>query len=140
MSGEAPEIRVDMMAKLTVWYDGGCPLCLCEIAMMKRWDTRQAIEFVDLLQEDVDCPLDRSLLLQRFHACEDGQLLSGAAAFAAMWRAIPRLRLLGLVARNTVVLKLLEGFYRIFLRLRPRLQRAVMQFEAKRSFQCSFHG
>ena len=41
------------------------------------------------------CPLAHEDLLARFHAREDGRLLSGAAAFAAMWRAIPLLRPLG---------------------------------------------
>ncbi len=52
-------------------------------------------------------------------------MLVGASAFAAMWRAIPRLRPLGLLARIPPVLWLLEGAYRIFLRLRPRLQRLM---------------
>ena len=64
-------------------------------------------------------------LLARFHASEDGQLLSGAAAFAAMWRAIPLLRPIGLAARLPWVLALLERCYVRFLRFRPRLQRLI---------------
>jgi hypothetical protein len=47
----------------------------------------------------------------------------GAAAFAAMWRAIPLLRPLGLLALNDTVLRVLEAAYLRFLKLRPRLQR-----------------
>ena len=91
---------------------------------MKSLDRRGAIRFVDAsIAEDEACPIDRGALLDRFHACEDGTLLSGAAAFAAMWRAIPVLRPLGLAARIPVVLTLLEYGYRVFLRVRPRLQR-----------------
>jgi hypothetical protein len=50
-------------------------------------------------------------------------LLEGAAAFAAMWRAIPLLRPLGLIARNRLILRGLEWAYVRFLRLRPTLQR-----------------
>jgi predicted DCC family thiol-disulfide oxidoreductase YuxK len=108
---------------LTVWYDGACPLCIREIALMRRLDTRRAIHFVDVAPETTACPLDRQLLLARFHAQEaDGPVLSGAAAFAAMWRTIPMLRPLGLVARNGVVLAMLESLYRAFLKIRPRLQ------------------
>ncbi|MCD1642753.1 thiol-disulfide oxidoreductase DCC family protein [Aurantimonas coralicida] len=110
------------MSELTVWYDGGCPLCRREIAMMRRLDTAQAIDFIDVADASADCPIDRGDLLARFHAREDGTLLSGAAAFAAMWRAIPRLRPLGLAARNGAVLWVLERAYRQFLRIRPRLQ------------------
>jgi predicted DCC family thiol-disulfide oxidoreductase YuxK len=111
------------MAKVTVWFDGGCPLCRREIALMRRLDRRSAIRFVDVARPDSACPVDRAALLARFHAEEDGRLYDGAAAFAAMWRAIPLLRPLGLAARNPLLLRLLERAYVRFLRIRPRLQR-----------------
>jgi predicted DCC family thiol-disulfide oxidoreductase YuxK len=112
------------MTNLIVWHDGGCPICRREIALMRRLDRRGAICFVDVTTtRPVACPIDRAALLARFHVSEDGALLSGAAAFAAMWRAIPLLRPLGLAARSPVVLTALEFCYRGFLRVRPRLQR-----------------
>ena len=100
---------------------------------MRRLDRRQAIVFVDVHAGADDCPLDRAELLARFHAREDGLVLSGAAAFAAMWRAIPLLRPLGLAARNRWVLLMLERFYTTFLRLRPRLQRFAIWLEGRQS-------
>lgn len=114
---------------LTVWHDGGCPLCRREIALMRRLDRRGAIRFVDVSEGASVCPVDRKALLARFHAEEDGEMLSGAAAFAAMWRTIPLLRPLGLAARNPVVLRLLEAAYRRFLTFRPSLQRIARRFE-----------
>lgn len=111
------------MEKLTVWYDGGCPLCLREIALMQRLDRRRAIDFIDVADGSASCPIDRAQLLARFHARENGVMLSGAAAFAAMWRAVPLLRPLGLLARNRLVLAGLEVAYVRFLRIRPQLQR-----------------
>ncbi|MBB4617260.1 DCC1-like thiol-disulfide oxidoreductase family protein [Sphingomonas abaci] len=111
------------MKRVTVWHDGTCPLCQQEIAAMRRLDTRGAITFVDAAAGG-DCPLDRADMLARFHAREDGgPLVSGAAAFAAMWRAIPVLQPLGEMARNRLVLAMLERLYRGFLHVRPRLQR-----------------
>ncbi|WP_017672603.1 DUF393 domain-containing protein [Blastomonas sp. AAP53] len=110
-----------------VWFDGGCPLCLREIALMRRLDQRGAIRFVDVAAPDTVCPIDRSALLARFHAREDGVMLSGAAAFAAMWRAIPLLRPLGLLARNPLALRGLEALYLRFLKVRPRLQAWVRE-------------
>jgi len=89
---------------------------------MRRLDTRGAITFIDAADGDSSCPIDRGALLDRFHASEDGVLLSGAAAFAAMWRAIPLLRPLGLIARQPLALRVLERAYRRFLRIRPRIQ------------------
>ena len=117
---------------VTVWHDGGCPLCAREIALMRRLAPAGAIDFIDASDAgDNACPLDRAELLARFHAREDGQLLSGAAAFAAMWRAIPLLRPLGLIARNRLVLAGLEHGYVRFLRVRPRLQAWMRRREAR---------
>ncbi|MEL6878687.1 MAG: DUF393 domain-containing protein [Pseudomonadota bacterium] len=115
------------MTEVKVWFDGACPLCRREIALMERLDRDNRINFVDVSGEggDPGCPIDQATLLARFHAEEDGKVLDGAAAFAAMWRAIPRLRPLGLLARNRVVLAVLERLYRVFLRFRPTLQRIV---------------
>ena len=108
--------------KLTVWFDGACPVCQREIALMRRLDWRRAIEFVDVQSPDSVCPLDRAALLARFHAREvGGEIVSGAAAFAAMWRAIPLLRPLGLAARWSPILRVLEQLYLQVLKVRPRL-------------------
>ena len=85
--------------RLTVWHDGACPLCAREIALMRRLDRAGRINFIDATDPAMACPIDRAALLARFHAMEDGVMLSGAAAFGAMWRAIPLLRPLGLAMR-----------------------------------------
>jgi predicted DCC family thiol-disulfide oxidoreductase YuxK len=120
-----PEMLCDYMAKITVWYDGACPLCMHEIALMRRLDVRRAIDFRDIASADAVCPLDRQLMLARFHASEDGVILSGAAAFAAMWRVIPLLKPLGFIARNRLILQLLERLYNRFLVIRPGLQKLL---------------
>ena len=125
MNGVTPQV--------TVWYDGACPLCRREIALMRRLDRRGLIDFVDVVSENPDCPIDRSELLARFHAREGGQIYDGAAAFAAMWRAIPWLRPMGLLARLPVLAGLLELGYRLFLKLRPGLQRLVGEREKTRA-------
>lgn len=88
---------------------------------MQRLDRAGKIQFIDLTSTD-SCPLDPASMLARFHAREDGVMLSGAAAFAAMWRAIPLLRPLGLAARLPGITALLEWAYVRFLRIRPRIQ------------------
>ena len=115
-----------MSARVTVFYDAGCPLCQREIKLMRRLDKRGRIDFVDVTSNGARCPLDRQTLLARFHARDEhGALVSGAAAFAAMWRMIPLLRPLGLAACWRPFLWLLERTYRVFLGVRPRLQRLL---------------
>ena len=119
----APTPYMKHMTKVTVWYDGACPLCRREIGLMQRLDRKGAINFVDATSSLSNCPIDRADLLKRFHAQENGVMLTGAAAFAAMWRAIPILRPLGVAARLPWVLAVLERGYRLFLQVRPQLQR-----------------
>lgn len=92
---------------------------------MRRLDRRGRILFVDVADPTSQCPIDREALLARLHAEEDGRLYCGAAAFAAMWRAIPLLKPIGLLARRRAVLRLLERLYGRFLTVRPKLQRLL---------------
>jgi len=109
--------------QVTVWYDNDCPLCVREIRLMRRLDRRRAISFVSI-QGATGCPISTDELMTRFHAQEHGEpIVSGAAAFAAMWRAIPILRPLGLLAGFRPFLWILERMYRGFLMVRPSLQR-----------------
>lgn len=80
---------------LTVLYDGGCPLCLREIAHVKGLAerTNSALEFVDVSDGAMGCAIyanDREKLLARFHVQRsDGSRLDGAEAFVAMWSRLP---------------------------------------------------
>jgi predicted DCC family thiol-disulfide oxidoreductase YuxK len=117
--------------RVKVWFDSNCPLCTREIALMRKMDKRGAIRFIDIMSEGNMCPLPTADLLARLHAEENGKMLSGAAAFAAMWRAIPILRPIGILARSEWILAGLEAAYKVFLRVRPRLQRWMLWLEAR---------
>ena len=122
------------MERLIVWFDGGCPLCVREIALFRRLSPAGAIRFVDVADAGAVCPIDRAELLARFHAQETGgPMLSGAAAFAAMWRATPLLRPLGELARWPPALAVFERVYIAFLRVRPRLQAFVRRRERRQT-------
>ncbi len=117
---------------LTVWYDGDCPICTAEIGLMRRLDHASAIEFVDLSLPGV-CPTDRNARLARLHAqVRGGPMVAGAAAFVAMWRVLPALRLLAALASPPPVLWFLERAYGLFLKLRPGLQAMVRLGLARR--------
>ena len=117
------------MSELKVFYDGSCPLCRREISLMRGLDKDGRIEFADVSAGEVGVGVDRAQLLAQFHVREDGELKSGAEAFAAMWRAIPALRPLGLLAQRPMVLQALESAYKVFLRIRPSLQKAFRRGE-----------
>jgi predicted DCC family thiol-disulfide oxidoreductase YuxK len=117
-----PAVAAADACPLTVWYDGDCPICTAEIGLMRRLDRASAIEFVDLSLPG-GCPADRNARLARLHAQpRGGRLVAGAAAFVSMWRVLPALRPLAVLASPPPVLWLLERAYGLFLRARPTLQ------------------
>lgn len=110
---------------LTVYYDGACPVCSREIGVYRGCAGAERIEWVDVAApgqpETVAADLSRARALARFHVrAEDGTLVSGAAAFAALWCALPAWRLIGRVASWPPIARALELLYRGFLRLRRR--------------------
>ena len=50
---------------LEVWFDGACPLCRREIALMHRLDRAELIRCVDAADADASGPLDRTTMLAR---------------------------------------------------------------------------
>jgi predicted DCC family thiol-disulfide oxidoreductase YuxK len=110
-------------ARVTIWYDGDCPLCVSEISLIQKLDQKnQRIAFIDLAG-DGTCPLDRGQMLARFHAQETGKdIVSGAAAFGAMWRQVTPFQPLGWLTLVPPMGWLMGLLYNQFLRVRPRLQ------------------
>ena len=107
---------------LTLYYDGGCPVCTREIGFYRRRRGAEHIRWIDLAQcsdADLGEDLTREVAYARLHARRpDGELLSGARAFAALWQALPAFRIAGRAAALPGVVHGLEWGYRGFLRLR----------------------
>jgi 3-demethoxyubiquinol 3-hydroxylase len=114
---------------LTVLYDGACPLCRREIAVYRGLRPLQAqapVCFADVSDATLPLPpgTTRAQLLARFHVRgRDGELLSGAQAFLALWAELPGWRWLARAGRLPGAAGVMERAYRLFLRARPRLQR-----------------
>ena len=72
----------------------------------------------------------RAQLLARFHVRgRGGELLSGAQAFLALWAALPGWRWLAVAGRLPGAAWVMERGYRLFLRLRPMLQRWAFRLD-----------
>ena len=117
---------------LTVLYDGACPLCRREIGIYRGLRPNTPVCFSDV--SDAAQPLPpgttREQLLARFHVrSHDGQLLSGAQAFLALWAALPGWRWLALTGRLPGATWAMERAYRFFLRWRPALQRWAFRLD-----------
>jgi predicted DCC family thiol-disulfide oxidoreductase YuxK len=118
---------------LTVYYDGQCPLCRREIAFYQRLDRKGAIRWHDISRDAGDLVydgIDRQTALDRIHARRpDGTIVTGAAAFVAMWERLPGFACAAPVARTRPALALLERGYAWFA---PRRNRISQWLSAER--------
>lgn len=124
---QTPEAQQDA-SRLTIYYDGSCPLCTTEIRHYARQDGAERLCFVDAASAkgQLAPDLDRDAALARFHVRRpDGTLVSGAAGFTEVWKVLPRWNWAARLARLPGVPILLEGAYRAFLPVRPWLARTL---------------
>ena len=116
----------DRDGKLTVFYDGSCPLCTAEMGVYRKCAGADKLAFVDVSAQDVGpvAPgLDKATALRRFHVrAADGGLASGAEGFGHLWLALPGWRWLGRLVLLPGMLQATEVVYRGFLIVRPSLQ------------------
>ncbi len=117
-------------------YDGACPLCRREIAVYRDLQALQPVAWRDVSAPQSVLPGggNRADYLARFHVqLGDGRVLSGATAFIALWSVLPGWRWLGRFGRLPGMTPVLETMYRLFLRLRPRLQRIARWLESRQA-------
>ena len=112
---------------LTVYYDGACPLCLREIRFysgLRGGDRMAWVDVAHAASSALPADLSREQALARFHARRaDGSLVSGAPAFLAVWHHLALFRPLARLLDRRWLHGPLDAAYRLFLRVRPALQR-----------------
>ena len=109
---------------LTVFFDGACPICDREIAVMKRLDRRRQLEFCDFSAQEYDAAssgfaaADLGAVIHARWA--DGSVITGVEVFRAMWEAVG-LGFLARLSRLSLVEPLVLKAYAWFARNRMRL-------------------
>lgn len=109
---------------LTVFFDGACPICAREIALMKRLDRRRQLEFCDFSNQEYDAASSGfaaadlgTVILARW---ADGSVITGVEVFRAMWEAVG-LGVLARLSRLSLVEPLVLRAYAWFARNRLQL-------------------
>jgi len=109
---------------IEVYYDGACPMCAREIAMLRRLDRAGRIRFVDIAAPGFDAGavgLSQEALMARIHGrLPDGTLIDGVEVFRRLYTAVgfgPAVAL----TRLPGVAQLLDAAYAGFARRRRRL-------------------
>ena len=109
---------------LTVFFDGACPICAREIALMKRLDRRRQVDFCDFSSQVYDATsrgfaaADLGTVIHARWA--DGSVITGVEVFRAMWEAVG-LGVLAKLSRLSFVEPLVLRAYAWFARNRLRL-------------------
>jgi predicted DCC family thiol-disulfide oxidoreductase YuxK len=76
-----------------VLYNDTCPLCSIEIGHYRRSAQAAGLPLrFDALDRAADWGLDPDTAARRLHVRQDGRVLSGLAAFRALWATLPRWR------------------------------------------------
>ena len=106
---------------LTVFYDGACPICAREMALMKRLDRTQRLTLLDFSLAGLNAApaglavTDLSTVIHAQWA--DGTVITGVEVFRAIWDAIG-LGFLSRLSRLPLVAPLMVTAYGWFARNR----------------------
>ena len=110
---------------LEIFFDGDCPLCLREIAYVRKLDRKKKIVFTDIASPSFDAEQatgrDLDKLMASMHArLPGGQIVDGVEAFRQMYSRVgwgPLVR----ISRWPLIRPVLDRAYALFARNRPRL-------------------
>jgi len=104
---------------LTVFYNGACPVCRKHVARFQRISAGhpRLIAWADsyvapwaLRRWHVD---PAEAVVRLYAVTYDGRLLSGAAAFARLWRELPGYRALGFIVGLPGIRQTADGLYSV---------------------------
>lgn len=112
LPGPGPSISSAPTRPLSVYFDGGCPLCRAEVAAYQCTEGGERLNWVDVhacSPGELGDGLSREAALKRMHVRRgDGRLVDGAAAFVEIWALLPKWAWLARVARLPGVIGVLE--------------------------------
>ena len=119
---------------LTVFFDGGCPLCSREIAHYQKLNDSQpqrTCEFIDLTKGPLHPELEkreitRETALSRMHVLRpDGEIVRNADAFCEIWAAMPYWRWLVPFTRLPGIMPVANALYDKFVQHRQMTRREL---------------
>ncbi|MCL5974609.1 MAG: DUF393 domain-containing protein [Gammaproteobacteria bacterium] len=116
------------MHQLTIFFDGHCPLCNKEIALLKRLDTRQKLHFEDIHAIDFVYRypyIDVVAADRRLHGqLANGQIITGLDVTAKAWGLVGHHKWLQIL-RWPVIRWFADLAYLVFARFRHPIARLV---------------
>ncbi len=113
-------------SKLTIYYDGECPLCLAEIHFLIHHNQKRLLDFVSLQQLDKsEGDINCELAYQTIHArLGEKQLIVGPEVFFEAYKRTD-LRLVNYLLSYAAIRFLYAKFYLIFARYRHQISKII---------------
>ena len=102
------------------YYDGQCPICVAEMKRYSRYGDH-LVRLEDCTRPDLPADVDSKAALDALHVrLPSGEIVTGWAAFIAIWERLPGWRLLAALTRPAPVRIPLDFIYRKLAPYRPR--------------------
>jgi predicted DCC family thiol-disulfide oxidoreductase YuxK len=116
------------LPRLTLFFDGKCPLCQAEIVFLSRRNQAGLLAFVDINSDHYDeravgvsCSQALAEMVGQF---ESGLVIKGPAVFSEAYRRAGLPRLAWVMSRKTLAPLLALG-YRLFAKHRHRISKLI---------------
>ncbi|KUJ83052.1 DUF393 domain-containing protein [Microbulbifer flavimaris] len=123
----------------TMFYDGRCPLCMKEIAHLRRWNTAGRVRFIDIHSETCrrEFPqLDPAEAMETLHGeMPDGRMITGFEVTVEAWERVGKGHWVRWL-RWPGVRRLSPHLYRLFARHRHRLAQVLTGRQRCESDDC----
>ena len=121
-------------SKLSVFYDGLCPLCSREIDHYRKQVGSDQFNFLDITDEQFKpetLGLDPVQIHKVMHVQnKSGEIKTGVDAFIEIWKVLPRYQILSRIAQKNYIRPFLNLGYSVFAKIRPYLPRKSRDCEA----------
>lgn len=110
--------------EIEVFFDGGCPLCRREVALLRRMDRKHKIQFTDIdnpdfRPEEIGKTYDE-LMAEIQGRLPDGTWVTGVEVFRRLYSAVG-FDLLVAITRLPILSQMMNLGYRVFAKNRLRL-------------------
>ena len=116
-----------LLSRISVYYDGLCPLCSREIAHYRTLKGQEYFYFIDITAPEFKAEkegLDPFQIHKVMHIrTSEGDIKTGLDAFITIWQNLPKYYWLARLASKSYLKPLLNLGYNIFAKLRPYLPR-----------------
>jgi predicted DCC family thiol-disulfide oxidoreductase YuxK len=116
-STERQQRMTSATQKTTMYYDGGCPICMRGVRHWRKLDWAGRIAWVDLIEQPGALEAEGISFADAMDVLHvrrrDGSLVAGMPAFAALWSELPVYRWLAMMLSPQWMMTLADRIYRV---------------------------